>query len=563
MTVIHKSPEDWRVIPNFVDYESTCADFGWDAAPDVCEGMGAGLCNIAYAAVDRHTGAPAQARTALRFVSEAGWDGGLSVRDLSYAELGTLTGKFTNVLRSLGVTKGGRVFTLLGRCPELYVTILGALRNGSVVSPLFSAFGPEPVATRLSIGEAEVLVTTKALYRKKIAGIRDTLPSLKHVFVIDDDVGVRLDRCDGVDHRHSHLGGRHHRQVDDRDGKGVARLLDGPIVSGARRWCPMRRWIDIGVFEDQTPARLPGSQGRIVVTGPPGSGKSHLIGLMAEQWILAGYGVLVVDPEGDHTELRDLDSVVLVDSRRHLLEPPDLVEMLHPRTSLVVDLSALNAAAKSGYIHRLRAVVEAHREQYGFPHWVIWDEAHLLGPQQEVRWVRRGGYVLSSFAPATLPADEVDASDVVVETLSPEGAEAAPWPVARAVIRHGGGRPRCFTVAGRRTSHIRHRHKYADVALPQERRFYFQPTDGQSPAPAATMREFGEAMIRLAPETLRFHLERGDFFRWLRHTIADAELAAEVASWEDELAAHHAAEAERIRTRISHAVQKRYLEAPG
>ncbi|MGP4057303.1 HAD hydrolase family protein [Mycobacterium sp. 4D054] len=351
--------------------------------------------------------------------------------------------------------------------------------------------------------------------------------------------------------------------IDGRDGKGVARLLDGPIVSGARRWCPMRRWIDIGVFEDQTPARLPGSQGRIVVTGPPGSGKSHLIGLMAEQWILAGYGVLVVDPEGDHTELRDLDSVVLVDSRRHLLEPPDLVEMLHPRTSLVVDLSALNAAAKSGYIHRLRAVVEAHREQYGFPHWVIWDEAHLLGPQQEVRWVRRGGYVLSSFAPATLPADEVDASDVVVETLSPEGAEAAPWPVARAVIRHGGGRPRCFTVAGRRTSHIRHRHKYADVALPQERRFYFQPTDGQAPAPAATMREFGEAMIRLAPETLRFHLERGDFSRWLRHTIADAELAAEVASWEDELAAHHAAEAERIRTRISHAVQKRYLEAPG
>ncbi|STZ42022.1 acetyl-CoA synthetase [Mycolicibacterium gilvum] len=56
MTVIHKSPEDWRVTPNLVDYENTCTTFRWDAAPDVCAGMGDGLCNIAYAAVDRHAG---------------------------------------------------------------------------------------------------------------------------------------------------------------------------------------------------------------------------------------------------------------------------------------------------------------------------------------------------------------------------------------------------------------------------------------------------------------------------------------------------------------------------
>ena len=185
MTVIHKTDQDWRVTPNFVDYEKTCATFDWESAPSVCADMGPGLCNIAYAAVDRHAYGPTASRTALRFVSEAD-DGGLSTRDLSYGELGSLARKFTDVLRSLGVRKGDRVYTLLGRCPELYVAILGSLRNGSVVSPLFSAFGPEPVATRLGIGEANVLVTTKAQYRKKIAGIRDQLPSLRHVFVIDD-----------------------------------------------------------------------------------------------------------------------------------------------------------------------------------------------------------------------------------------------------------------------------------------------------------------------------------------------------------------------------------------
>ncbi|AFM15822.1 acyl-CoA synthetase/AMP-acid ligase [Mycolicibacterium chubuense NBB4] len=190
MTVIHKTAEDWRVAPNFTDYDATCAGFDWADVPDVCAGMNTGGgehgCNIAYAAADRHCDGPQGARTALRFVSDTATDGALSTRDLTYAELGGLARRFTNVLRALGVDKGDRVFTLLGRCPELYITILGALRNGSVVSPLFSAFGPEPIATRMSIGEADVLVTTKAMYDKKIAKVRDRLPSLRHVIVVDD-----------------------------------------------------------------------------------------------------------------------------------------------------------------------------------------------------------------------------------------------------------------------------------------------------------------------------------------------------------------------------------------
>lgn len=190
MTVIRKTADDWRVTPNFVDYETTRTDFDWGGVPDVCAGMGSGLCNIAYAAVDRHADSETASRTALRFVSASDVDGGLSVRDVSYAELGRLVTKFTGALRSLGVGKGGRVYTLLGRCPELYVAILGALRNGSVVTPLFSAFGPEPIATRLNLGEGEVLITTRALYRKKVAAIRDTVPSLRHVLIVDDDAGA-------------------------------------------------------------------------------------------------------------------------------------------------------------------------------------------------------------------------------------------------------------------------------------------------------------------------------------------------------------------------------------
>ncbi|BBZ06533.1 phosphoglycolate phosphatase [Mycolicibacterium doricum] len=347
--------------------------------------------------------------------------------------------------------------------------------------------------------------------------------------------------------------------LDDNDGEGVARILTGSILTGARRWCPMRRWIDIGAFDDGTPARLPGSQGRIMVTGPTGSGKSHIIGLMAERWILAGYGVLIVDPEGDHTQLATMDRTGLVDSHHYLPQPSELVSMFHPSGSAVVDLSALSAADKYDYVHRLRPIVEAHREQHGFPHWTIYDEAHLLGPGQEVRWVRRGGYVLSSFTPAALPADEIDASDVVIEMDYREQNLSAPHPLPYAAVRYGGDPPRRFTVAERATGHIRHRHKYADVALPKERSFHFHSFDGQSIPPAATMEEFGAALRRITPEALEYHLERGDFSRWLEHTIADRKLAAQVAAWEDAIAAHRAAEVERVRQQLIRAVLDRYL----
>jgi len=341
------------------------------------------------------------------------------------------------------------------------------------------------------------------------------------------------------------------------DGAGIADLLAGPYLSGARRWCPPRRWIDIGTFDDDTPTRIPGSQARILVTGPAGSGKSYLVGLMAERWILAGHCVLVIDPEGDHVQLQQLSHVQVLDTPQHLPEPTELVNtLLHPSTRIVLDMSGVAEADKIDYLHRLRSTVEAHRERHGLPHWVIYDEAHLLGTDRVPRWTRRGGYVFSSFAPAALPAEEIDSTDVVLELTHGETpGGVAPKTIQRATLRFGSEPARRFTVADRRTTHVRHRHKYADVSLANERRFYFRPVDGQYIAPAATMHDFRAAIRHLDPQALHYHLERGDFSRWLENTIADKDFAAHVAAWEDELQAHQAADLERIRHRLAQAVE--------
>ena len=185
--IIQKGPADLKATPNLDDYDATRASFAWSQIPDLCTGMEAGGCNIAYAAVDRHAAGPQAARTALRFIADTPGSETLVTNDVSYAELGRLTRRFTNVLRGLGIGKGDKVFVIMGRVPELYISMLGALRNGSVVSPLFSAFGPEPIETRVNIGAADVLVTTAAIYKRKIAKIRDQLPTVRHVLITGDE----------------------------------------------------------------------------------------------------------------------------------------------------------------------------------------------------------------------------------------------------------------------------------------------------------------------------------------------------------------------------------------
>ena len=84
-------------------------------------------------------------------------------------------------------------------------------------------------------------------------------------------------------------------------------------------------------------------------------------------------------------------------------------------------------------------------------------------------------------------ANEIDDTDVVLTLDEADTAgDVASRTLRRASVRFGAGPPRVFTIAERRTTHVRHRHKYADVSLPRERRFYFRPIDGQVVAAAGT-----------------------------------------------------------------------------
>ncbi|MFY0610850.1 MAG: acetate--CoA ligase [Hyphomicrobiaceae bacterium] len=166
---------------NLDNYEKTCGAFTWrDVRSELASGRQTDTINIADVAVDAQVRRGLGDKTALLWLPRSGRE-----RRLTYQDLSRQSGQFASALQGLGLQKGDVVFSLLGRVPELYVAALGTWKLGAVFCPLFSAFGPEPAKSRMEIAQAKVLVTTERLYRRKIAPVRDQLPSLEHVILTD------------------------------------------------------------------------------------------------------------------------------------------------------------------------------------------------------------------------------------------------------------------------------------------------------------------------------------------------------------------------------------------
>ena len=182
---IVKPPLDqFSVSPNLNDWKARRAAHSWDAVRAELDGLpnGGGL-NLAHEAIDRHANNTPD-KVAMRWVTATG-----EGEDYTYADMKRLSNRFANALRDLGIQKTDRVFVFMDRTPELYAAVFGTLKNLSIIGPLFSAFGPEPVRDRLQHSHARVLVTTPALY-KKVEQIRADLPHLEHVLLTDHGATV-------------------------------------------------------------------------------------------------------------------------------------------------------------------------------------------------------------------------------------------------------------------------------------------------------------------------------------------------------------------------------------
>ncbi|MBM7606160.1 acetyl-CoA synthetase [Metabacillus crassostreae] len=163
---------------NLSDYDAAYASFDWNKVEENFTWSETGRINAAYEAIDKHAESHRKNKIALYYRDPE------REEKYTFKEMKELSNKAANVLKNKAdVEKGDRLFVFMPRTPELYSVILGAVKLGAIVGPLFEAFMEGAVRDRLEDSDAKVIVTTPELLERVPV---NELPSLKHVVVVGE-----------------------------------------------------------------------------------------------------------------------------------------------------------------------------------------------------------------------------------------------------------------------------------------------------------------------------------------------------------------------------------------
>ncbi len=166
---------------NIGSYESKLNDFTWEVAEKELDYKSGNIINIGEYCTDRICRMGNKDKPALIWKGYSG-----EVKKYSFDQMRVLTNTIAHYLMELGLQNGDRICLFMDKVPELYFGFLGILKMGGVAQPLFSAFGPESLITRLEDAGTAAVITQKK-HLSKVRKIVNDLPSLKHIIVIDHD----------------------------------------------------------------------------------------------------------------------------------------------------------------------------------------------------------------------------------------------------------------------------------------------------------------------------------------------------------------------------------------
>ena len=361
------------------------------------------------------------------------------------------------------------------------------------------------------------------------------------------------------------------------NGAGVVELIDELLVNDYRVHEPWltRHHILLGTQESGEEVRISPSGVNVLLAGTSGSGKSTLATGFLERLAEPGYQFCIIDPEGDYENMEG--AVVVGDEKR----PPSLAEVLRlledPAHNVVVNLLGLPLEDRPAFFVALLSRLQELRIQTGRPHWLVLDEAHHLlpaswHPTTQVLTQDWTGMLLitvhpDQVAPAVLslmhlviaigesPVATLQAFSTVLGQHAPALAPRSLQPgEALLWARHLEQGVQQFRITPSRTDHLRHRRKYAQGDLGEERSFYFRGPQGQLNLRAQNLVLFMQLAEGVDNDTWTYHLRQGDYSRWFREAIKDEDLAATAADIEGQATLSPA----ESRALIKAAIQQRY-----
>jgi HAD superfamily hydrolase (TIGR01484 family) len=365
--------------------------------------------------------------------------------------------------------------------------------------------------------------------------------------------------------------------------QGVLEILNEYPLGGKFLDIPLKRErpVLLGQTEDGATINIPASRlaGRnLGVFGNSATGKSWMVGLLAEGLHHEDYQVLLIDPEGDFRGLRVLPRFVSISGNRATLAPPSAVVSLIEEggVSLVLDLSQYPISLRSQYIVDLIRALRPVREHKFRPHWIVLDEAQeFLFEGSEVSTLLQplldtGGWAFVSYRPDRLSEPVLNSLHHLLMTkltdsqiddhlrkhcavCSLQGARLDQIPMGSALLC--GGELVRMRPAIRRVPHVRHLYKYLDIPLPQGKRFSFRTDKGHLGIEAASLYEFSRLLPILPLESLEYHDRREDFVKWADWTLCDGGLAARLRK-----VANRHYEGEELREALTQVASTHYEE---
>jgi hydroxymethylpyrimidine pyrophosphatase-like HAD family hydrolase len=333
------------------------------------------------------------------------------------------------------------------------------------------------------------------------------------------------------------------------NGSGVRELIDELIASDLRRVESKldKHWVLLGKQGDGTAVHLPPYGPNVLIAGPSGSGKSTLTTGIVERLIEKDYQVCIIDPEGDYGTLRD---VVALGNQWRAPSVNEVLSILEdPKINLSVNLLGIPLEDRPGFFAQLIPNLNAMRVRTGRPHWLVLDEAHHMLPDtwghtaaalpQKLRET-----ILVTVHPEHVASAILSPMDIVIaighspdKTLRkfaeatdqslawPDRLSYQPGQVIAWFVRDG-QLPFAMHPQPGRAERIRHHRKYAEGNL-RWHSFYFRGANGRHNLKAQNLAVFSQIAQGIDEESWMFHLRRGDYSRWFRHSIKDDYLADE------------------------------------
>ena len=309
----------------------------------------------------------------------------------------------------------------------------------------------------------------------------------------------------------------------------------------------------------------------VLLAGVSGGGKSTLtLGLM-ERLAEGGFQYCVIDPEGDY---EGIDSAVGIGGAHDIPTAEKVSELLRKTgTSATVNLLGVKPADRPAFFAGLLPELLKLRTRIGRPHFIIVDEAHHVLPAA----IDAAGLVPSNSRGLMFITTRIEAlaahtlacvDRVLAVGAEPHGvlagfcaAAGLPAPPEQAALEVGEvltvgrdapevRRLRAIPSAGAKR---RHRRKYAEGALGEDKSFYFRGPGDRMNLRARNLVGFLDLADGVDEETWGWHRARGDYSRWIDLSIKDAELTAEVVAVEA-----GDAPPEDARAAIRDAIERRY-----